>query len=126
MYPMLYRFIASGPTPESAFAAFAAEDAARPRDPFHRRADLTKVKGVVVVADRAPLRAIEAGYFGDSYTAFEGADGGPLKEEDADWLADRLIEDDDRRISGTAGALLLDDPMAKPTWLFFGWAVQAD
>ncbi|RLU82605.1 hypothetical protein CTZ27_30090 [Streptomyces griseocarneus] len=93
---------------------------------MYRHADLTKVKGVVVVPDRAPLRAVEAGYFGDSYTAFDGADGAPLDADDAEWLADRLIEDGDHRIaSGAAGALLLDTPTAQSSWLFFGWTVQA-
>ncbi|MFF4534273.1 hypothetical protein ACFY1P_34000 [Streptomyces sp. NPDC001407] len=127
MHPMLYRFVASGPTPERAFAAYATEDASRPHDPMYRRADLTKVKRVVVVPDRAPLRAVEAGYFGDSYAAFDGADGGPLDRDDADWLADRLIEDHDQRIaSGAAAALRLNAPTAEPSWLFFGWTVQAD
>ncbi|MEU6350120.1 hypothetical protein ABZ896_12415 [Streptomyces sp. NPDC047072] len=124
--PMLFRFIARGATPEAALALAAAEDNSRPSDPFVRRADLTKVDTVVVVPDRAPLRAVAAGYFGDSYAAFDGADGGPLTEDDAEWLADRLIEDDDPRVAtGSAGALLLDQPGDAPAWLFFGWTVPA-
>jgi hypothetical protein len=123
---MLFRFTASGPTPESALAAAIAGDTSRPHDPFVRRADLTRVKRVVVIPDRAPLHAVAAGHFGDSYAAFDGTDGGALSEDDADWLADRLIEDDDLRISsGAAGALLLDGPEADPTWLFFGWSIQS-
>jgi hypothetical protein len=125
MHPMLYRFTASGVTPADAFAGYAAEDGLRPQDLMHRRADLAKVKGVAVIEDRAPLRSIAVGYFNDSYCAFSGADGTPLSEDDAEWLADRLIEDDDARIpAGVAGALLLDaSPDPAPTWLFFGWAV---
>lgn len=124
--PMLFRFIASGATPEAALALATAEDSSRSADPFVRRADLTKVGTVVVVPDRAPLRAVAAGHFGDAYCAFDGADGGPLSEDDAEWLADRLIEDDDPRVAtGSAGALLLDRPGDAPAWLFFGWTVQA-
>jgi len=125
MHPMLYRFTASGVTPADAFAGYVAEDGLRPQDPVHRRADLSKARGVAVIQDRAPLRTIAMGYFNDSYCAFSGADGAPLSEDDAEWLADRLIEDDDPRLrAGLAGALLLDAAVdSTPTWLFFGWAI---
>jgi len=130
MQPMLYRFSASGSTPQNAFAAFAAEESSRPHDPMFRRADLSRVAGVVVIEDRAPLRALAAAAFGDAYAAFDSKDGALLSEDEAEWLADRLIEDDDPRISsgrtGPAGALLMDTPGSAPTWLFFGWTDPAD
>lgn len=125
-YPMVFRFTASGTTPERAFAAFADADGNQPQDPFSPRPDLTKVKGVVVVRDRTPLRAVEAGYFNDSHIPSTSADGSPLSEDDAEWLADLLIEEHDRCVrSGTAGALLLDRPGPQRSWLFFGWSVRA-
>ncbi|TGB03235.1 hypothetical protein [Streptomyces sp. MZ04] len=127
LYPMLFRFTASGPTPQEAFAAYTAKDIAQPTDPFSPRADLTKVAAVTVVGDRAPLHADEAGCSNASYNAAVGADGAPLSEDDAEWLADRLIEDDAPCVrSGAAGALLLTHPTAEPSWLFFGWSVRAD
>ncbi|WP_394426353.1 hypothetical protein [Streptomyces sp. SGAir0957] len=124
-YPMLFRFTASGPTPQRAFAAYAAKDSEQPTDPFAPRADLTKVTTVAVVGDRAPLRAIDVGYFNASYDPAAGTDGAPLSEDDAEWLADRLIEDDAPCVRpGTSGALLLADA-PEPSWLFFGWSVRA-
>ncbi|GAA3952713.1 hypothetical protein GCM10022384_02800 [Streptomyces marokkonensis] len=70
--PMLFRFTASGPTPE---AAFAAQDAEQPHDPFRPRADLSKVTEVKVANSRDRLRADGC---------FDGQDGGPLCEDDAD------------------------------------------
>lgn len=61
--PMLFRFTASGPTPEAAFAAFAAQDGEKPHDPFWPRADLARVTQVTVAADRyrcAPTAASAA------------------------------------------------------------------
>lgn len=127
LFPMLFRFTASGTTAESAFDTFATEHASQPTDPFSPRADLKKMKGVVVVRDRAPLYALAAGYFNDSYHPSTAADDDPLSEDDAEWLADRLIEENHQSVSsGTAGALLRDIPGDEPSWLFFGWTVQAE
>ncbi|MGW7197341.1 hypothetical protein [Streptomyces chryseus] len=125
--PMPLRFTASGPWPECAFAAYAAKDSTQPLNPFRPRAELTRVMGVVVVRDRAPLHAVAAGYLNDSHNTSTAADGDPLSEEDdAEWLADRLIEENDACVrSGTAGALLMDIPGPERSWLFFGWSVQA-
>jgi hypothetical protein len=114
---MLFRFTASGPTPEKAFAAFAAQDSEQPHDPFRPRADLSKVATVKVANSRDRLRA--NGYFDDP-------DGGPLSEDDADWLADRLIEDDDPIVRSGAAALLLRTPGDGPTWCFFGWSTRGE
>ncbi|MFJ4151893.1 hypothetical protein ACIP10_30570 [Streptomyces galbus] len=120
--PMVFRFTASGPSPESAFARHAAEDRKLPVDPFTRRADLTKVSGVMVVRDRSMLGPVVTGYFiGPSPAAVPY--GAPLDEEDAEWLADRLVEDDAPCVrSGSAGALLLKTTGPEPSWLFFGWS----
>ncbi|MFI5987553.1 hypothetical protein ACIBEA_42665 [Streptomyces sp. NPDC051555] len=124
--PVLYRFTASGATPEGAVARYTAQEHARPRSPFVRHPDLTRVKRVTVVVERAALRAAAA-ELGDFYAAFDGPDGGPLCEDDAEWLADRLTEEDDPCIrSGGTGALLLDTRGAERSWLFFGWTVQSD
>ncbi|MEU5958259.1 hypothetical protein [Streptomyces sp. NPDC047525] len=114
---VLYRFTASGLTPESAFHAHAKADGAGEHDAFASRADLEKVRTVSVVHERDPLR--DAG-------AFDGADGGPLSEANAEWLADRLIEEDDQRASSGAAALLLDFETPAPSWLFFGWGIRAE
>ncbi|MFD6185449.1 hypothetical protein [Streptomyces goshikiensis] len=95
--PMLYRFTASGPTPEASFAAFAAKDGEKPHDPFWPRADLSRVTEVTVAAGLDRLRVDGC---------FDGVDGGPLCEDDADWLADRLIEEYDPIVRSGAAALL--------------------
>ncbi|MEU5137721.1 hypothetical protein [Streptomyces californicus] len=120
--PMLFRFAASGPSAESAFERHAAEDRKRTVDPFSRRADLTKVGPVTVVRGRSALGPVVAGYFNTSLPS-PVQYGAPLSEEDADWLADRLIEDDALCVSsGGAGALLLEAAGPQPSWLFFGWS----
>ncbi|MER5549912.1 hypothetical protein ABT072_47875 [Streptomyces sp. NPDC002589] len=125
--PMVFRFTASGPSAETAFASHAAEDRKRPVDPFSRRADLTKVGCVTVVRDRSALDAATAGYFNASYVPSPASDGAPLDEDDADWLADRLIEDDAPCVrSGGAGALLLEAAGPEPSWLFFGWSTPIE
>ncbi|MCL3999081.1 hypothetical protein [Streptomyces lavenduligriseus] len=116
-YPMLFRFTASGPTPEEAFAAFAARDSEQPYDLFRPRADLSKVTRVKVADSRDRLRADGC---------FDGPDGGALSEDDADWLADRLIEDDDPIVRCGAAALLLRTPGDEPTWCFFGWSTRGE
>ncbi|MFD8413960.1 hypothetical protein ACFV2Q_19745 [Streptomyces sp. NPDC059650] len=115
--PMLFRFTASGPTPEAAFAAFAAQDGTEPHDPFRPRADLSKVTRVTVADSRDRLRA-DGG--------FDGPDAGPLSEDDADWLADRLIEDYDPIVRSGAAAVLLRAPGGEPTWIFFGWSARGE
>ncbi|MFD9270587.1 hypothetical protein ACFWB1_20400 [Streptomyces goshikiensis] len=95
--PMLFRFTASGPTPEAAFAAFATKDGEELHDPFWPRADLSRVTEVTVAADRDRLRADGC---------FDGAAGGPLCEDDADWFADRLIEEYDPIVRSGAAARL--------------------
>ncbi|WP_199839039.1 hypothetical protein [Streptomyces sp. XY66] len=117
MDTMLFRFTASGPTPEAAFSAFAAQDRAQPHDPFRPRADLSKVTQVKVADSRDRLRADGC---------FAGQDGGPLGEDDADWLADRLIEDYDPIVRSGAAALLLHTPGDEPTWCFFGWSTRGE
>ncbi|NBM14455.1 hypothetical protein [Streptomyces sp. GC420] len=120
--PMVFRFTASGTSAESAFANHAAKDRELPVDPFARRADLTKVGRVTVVRDRSALGPVIAGYFNDSVPS-PVPYGAPLDEDDADWLADRLIEDDAPCVrSGGAGALLLETTGPEPSWLFFGWS----
>ncbi|MGV2915559.1 hypothetical protein [Streptomyces alfalfae] len=120
--PMVFRFTASGPSAESAFANHAAEDRKLPVDPFSRRADLTKVDRVTVVRSRSALGPVMAGYFNASLPS-PVPYGAPLDEDDADWLADRLIEDDALCVrSGGAGALLLETEGPEPSWLFFGWS----
>ncbi|MET7529799.1 hypothetical protein [Streptomyces goshikiensis] len=52
---------------------------------------------MTVAADRDRLRADGC---------FDGVDGGPLCEDDADWLADRLIEEYDPIVRSGAAALL--------------------
>ncbi|MEU0022089.1 MULTISPECIES: hypothetical protein [Streptomyces] len=121
--PMVFRFTASGPSAESAFAKHAAKDRELPVDPFSRRADLTKVGRVTVVHDRSALGPVLAGYFNAISVPSSVPYGAPLCEDDADWLADRLIEDDAPCVrSGGAGALLLDTAGPEPSWLFFGWS----
>ncbi len=116
--PMLFRFTASGPTPEAAFTAFAARNDAEPHDPFRPRADLSKVTLVKVADSRNRLRA-DGG--------FDGPDAGPLDEDDADWLADRLIEDCDPIVrSGAAALLLRTTSGGEPTWIFFGWSTPGE
>lgn len=125
--PMVFRFTASGPNAESAFASYAAEDRKLPVDPFSRRADLTKVGPVTVVRNRSALGPVMAGYFNASSLPSPVPYGAPLNEDDADWLADRLIEDDAPCVrSGGAGALLLDTEGPEPSWLFFGWSTPID
>lgn len=120
--PMVFRFTASGPSADTAFTRHAAEDGDRPADPFARRADLTKVGRVTVVRDRSALGPVIAGYFNASAPSSVPY-GAALDEDDADWLADRLIEEDAPCVrSGGAGALLLEPTGAEPTWLFFGWS----
>ncbi|WP_406003899.1 hypothetical protein [Streptomyces sp. NBC_00829] len=127
-FPMLFRFIASGATPESAFATYAAKDRELPVDPFSPRADLTTVNRVTAVRERAALHAVAAGYFNASILLPSSpSDGEPLNEDDAEWLADRLIEDDAPCVrSGGAGALLLDAAGPEPSWLFIGWSTRAE
>ncbi|MFI6689502.1 hypothetical protein [Streptomyces sp. NPDC050485] len=125
--PMVFRFTASGSSAASAFASHAAEDRNLPADPFRRRADLTKVGRVTVVCDRSALDAVTTGYFNASNVPSPPSDGAPLDEDDADWLADRLIEDDAPCVrSGGAGALLLETAGPELTWLFFGWSTPID
>jgi len=126
-FPMLFRFIASGATPENAFALYAAADRELPVDLFSPRADLTKVDRVTVVRERATLHAVAAGYFNASHVPSSPCDGEPLNEDDAEWLADRLIEDDAPCVRlGGAGALLLDAAGPEPSWLFFGWSTRVE
>ncbi|MER6195978.1 hypothetical protein ABT234_01175 [Streptomyces sp. NPDC001586] len=115
--PMLFRFTASGPTPEAAFAAFAAQDGAKPHDPFWPRADLSRLTEVTIATNRDRLRADGC---------FDSVDGGPLCEDDADWLADRLIEEYDPIVRSGATALLLSTPGDESTWCFFGWSVPGE
>ncbi|KOV41919.1 hypothetical protein [Streptomyces sp. H036] len=122
--PMVFRFTASGPTADTAFRRHAAADRDLPIDPFARRADLTKVSRVTVVRDRSALGPVIAGYFNTSVPS-PVPYGAPLDEDDADWLADRLIEDNAPCVcSGGAGALLLEAAGPEQTWLFFGWSAQ--
>ncbi|MFE3559480.1 hypothetical protein ACFXKW_32190 [Streptomyces sp. NPDC059193] len=124
--PVLYRFTASGPTPEDTFARYTAQEQSRHRSSFERHPDLTRVKRITVVVERSALRAAAA-ELGDVYAAFTGLDGGPLCEDDAEWLADRLTEEDDPCIrTGAAAALLLETAGAERSWLFFGWTVESD
>ncbi|MFJ5850833.1 hypothetical protein [Streptomyces sp. NPDC092903] len=126
LFPMLIRFTASGATAEGAFDTFAAEHASQPLDPYSPRADLKAMKGVVVMRDRTPLHADAGDHLNNSSGASTPADSGPLSEDDAEWLADRLIEENHACVaSGTAGALLLDTPGPERSWLFFGWSVPA-
>ncbi|MGY4963542.1 hypothetical protein [Streptomyces sp. 900105245] len=120
--PMVFRFTASGPNAETAFTRHAAEDRALPVDPFARRADLSRVTRITVVRDRSALGPVVAGYFNDSAPS-PVPYGAALDEDDAEWLADRLIEDDAPCVrSGGAGALLLNTVGPEPSWLFFGWS----
>ncbi|WP_435057807.1 hypothetical protein [Streptomyces sp. bgisy060] len=120
--PMVFRFTASGPSADAAFTLHATKDGNRPVDPFARRADLTKVGRVTVVRDRSALGPVIAGYFNASVPS-PVPYGAALDEDDADWLADRLMEDNAACVrSGGAGALLLETTGPEPTWLFFGWS----
>ncbi|GLX22434.1 hypothetical protein [Streptomyces lavendulae] len=120
--PMVFRFTASGPTAETAFTRHAAEDRVLPVDPFARRADLSRVTRITVVRDRSALGPVVAGYFNDSAPS-PVPYGAALDEDDAEWLADRLIEDDAPCVrSGGAGALLLKAAGPEPSWLLFGWS----
>ncbi|MEU7073003.1 hypothetical protein AB0B30_28115 [Streptomyces narbonensis] len=120
--PMVFRFTASGPDAETAFKRHATEDGDLPVDPFARRADLSRVSRVTVVRDRSALGPVVAGYFSDSAPS-PVPYGAALDEDDAEWLADRLIEDDAPCVrSGDAGALLLNTAGPEPSWLFFGWS----
>ncbi|MEU8545130.1 hypothetical protein AB0C52_34890 [Streptomyces sp. NPDC048717] len=122
--PMVFRFTASGPSADTAFKLHAATDRDLPIDPFARRADLTKIGQVTVVRDRSALGPVIGGYFNMSVPSSVPY-GAALGEDDADWLADRLIEDDAPCVrSGGAGALLLEATGPEPTWLFFGWSTQ--
>ncbi|MFE9121328.1 hypothetical protein [Streptomyces sp. NPDC007172] len=120
--PMLFRFTASGLDAESAFTSHVAEDRELRGGPFARRADLTKVGRITVVRDRSALGPVVVGYFTDS-APWPVPYGAPLDEDDAEWLADRLIEDDAPCVrAGGAGALLLETPGPERSWLFFGWS----
>lgn len=120
--PMVFRFTASGPSAQSAFTIHAAQERDLPVDLFARRPDLAKICRVTVVRDRSALGPVIAGYFNESAPS-PVPYGAPLGEDDADWLADRLIEDDAQCVrSGGAGALLLDTTGPESSWLFFGWS----
>ncbi|WDN55890.1 hypothetical protein [Streptomyces clavuligerus] len=125
--PMVFRFTASGSSAERAFARQVTEDRKLPADPFARRADLAQIVRVAVVRDRSALDAATAGYFNDTPAPALVGNGSPLSEDDAEWMADRLMEDGAPCVRpGSAGALLLAAAGPEPTWLFFGWSPPVD
>jgi hypothetical protein len=123
VHPRIFRVTSSGKTADAAFNAAVREAAQQPGQ-MGPQSSIGQKPGFLVINDRTALRDFARENPHDAYAAFNGEDGEPLCEDDAEWLADRLIEEGDSRIARTddpAGALLLKGP-GPTAWLFFGWA----